>query len=270
MYSSFEQFLIVSRGLQKVTIDGYVGSVKRMKKVLGENPTHEKIISYIQVFYSSEYSYAHKTNTALALERWTEYKGYPIKFSRQKKPRQIIKNTLTESEITKLIFNARTKRDKALISLLAYSGIRNLEVCNLKVDDFDAGKNTIRVIKGKGLKDGVCMISAECTKILLDYIQEYKLTPQNYLFYTYQKNQMTTGAVRKQVHAAARDAKIAKRVYPHLLRHSLASNMLLRGAHVIALQKQLRHSLCETTLMYLNSIVFGSVNEYDKFVPSYL
>lgn len=269
-YASFEQFLVVSRGLQEITILGYVGAVRRMKKVLGENPTHEQLNQYIFNLYSSGCSYSHKKNTALGIERWSEYRNNPIKFGRQKKPRQIIKDTLTEAEVTKLIFNAQNLRDKAMITLLAYSGIRNKELCDLKVKDFDFGRNTIRVIKGKGLKDGLVSVSAECTRILLDYLKEYPRTQDDFLFHTYQRKQITGWAVRKQVKVVAKRAGIVKRVYPHLLRHSLASNLLLRGANIVLIKNQLRHSHLETTLCYINSIIFGERNDYEKFCPSYL
>ena len=269
-YASFEQFLVVSRGLQEVTILGYVGAVRRMKKVLGENPTHEQLNQYIYNLYSSGYSYSHKTNTALGLERWSEFKNNPILFGRQKKPRQIVKDTLTEGEITKLIFNAHNLRDKAMITLLAYSGLRNKELCNVKVKDFDVGKNTVRIIKGKGLKDGLVSVSAECTRIILDYLKEYPRTQDDFLFHTYQRRQMTMSAVRKQVHVIAKRAGITKRVYPHLLRHSLASNLLLRGANIMLIKSQLRHAHLETTLCYINSIIFGETNQYEKFCLSYI
>ena len=241
-----------------------------MQKVLGRNPSHDQLNKYIQVLYSSGYSYSHKTNTALGLERWTEYKQHPIHFGRQKRPRQIVKDTLTEAEVTRLIFNAPTLRDKAMLALLAYSGCRNKELCNIRVCDFDSGRNTIRIIKGKGLKEGLVNVSAECTGILLEYLHAHERATGDYLFETYQKNQMTTGTVRKQTHVAARLAKIQKRVYPHLLRHTLAANLLLRGANIVLIKQQLRHAHLETTLVYINSIVFGSMNQYDKFAPSYL
>ena len=269
-YASFEQFLTVSRGLQSVTILGYVGAVRRMKKALGEDPSHDELNQYICSLYASNCSYAHKTNTALGLERWTEYRGDPLKFGRQKKPRQIVKDTLTEAEVTRLIFSAGNIRDKAMIALLAYSGVRNLELCNIKVRDFDSGRNTIRIIKGKGLKDGLVNISSACTSILLEYLQVHARQADDFLFNTYQKKQMTTWAVRKQVHVIAKKAGIKKRVYPHLLRHTLAANLLLRGANIMLLKQQLRHSHLETTLGYINSIVFGEMNQYDKFAPSYL
>jgi site-specific recombinase XerD len=59
-------------------------------------------------------------------------------------------------------------------------------------------------------------------------------------------------------------------VYPHLLRHTLAANLLLRGANIVFLKNQLRHAHLETTLVYINSIVFGERNDYQKFAPSYL
>jgi len=269
-YETFEQFLTVSRGLQAITIGGYVGSIKRMKKVLGDNPTREQLNHYIYNLYISESSYSHKTNTALGIERWTEFMGYPIKFGRQKKPRQIIKETLTEAEVTKLIFSADSLRDKAMICLLAYSGIRNKELCSLRMKDFDICRNTVRVLKGKGIKDGVVNVSPECTKIILDYLRENPKNGDDLLFLTYQNKQMTMSAVRKQVHKIARKAEISKRVYPHILRHSLACNLLLRGANIMLIKNQLRHSHLETTLVYINSIVFGERNDYEKFAPSYI
>lgn len=269
-YSSFEQFLVVSRGLQQVTINGYISSVKRMQQVLGEYPTHEAMNQYMFNLYSSKCSYAHKTNTALGIERWTEYMNNPIRFGRQKKPRQIIKDTLTEAEVTKLIFSSYNLRDKAMITLLAYSGLRNKELCNLKVKDLDFGRNTVRVIQGKCLKDGLINISSECTNIILDYLKKFPKGQDDYLFNTYQGNQMTMSAVRKQIHKIAKLSEINKRVYPHLLRHSLASNLLLRGANIMLIKNQLRHAHLETTLVYINSIIFGERNDYDKFAPSYI
>ena len=83
--------------------------------------------------YQSKCSYRHKMNTALAVEKYMEYCGTPISFGRQKKPKSIIKNTLTEAEVTRLVFNCRNIKEKAVVSLLAYSGVRNKELCSLQV-----------------------------------------------------------------------------------------------------------------------------------------
>lgn len=267
---SFEQFLII-RGLQPITVKGYVGSYRRMSKVLGDYPTKEEVEKYIYDFYTSEYSYSHKTNTAFGIERYMEMIGNPVKFGRQRKPKPIIKNTLTEAEVTKLLFNCHNSRERAIIAILAYSGIRNLELCKLKVKDLLLTQNAIRIIQGKFLKDGISEIAPECTEIILKYLSDYPRTGEDYLFTTLRKgNRLSTGDVRKWVKVLAKRAKIEKRVYPHLLRHSMTANMILRGADIISLKNQLRHQWLETTFHYANSIVFVEKNRYQKFCPSYL
>lgn len=268
--TKFERFLTVDEGLAQITVHGYVGGARRFTEVVGTDPDHEKAKNYMYVFYTSDFSYSYKLNTMLAVEKYMKFIGNPIRFGRQKKPRPMIKDTLTEGEITTLIFNTKNIREKAMISLLAYSGIRNAELCNMKKRDFLVTENAVRIIKGKGVKDGISEIAPECTKILIEYVEKYPRKDEDFLFTTLRHNNQYRGAdLRKMVHVVAKRAKISKRVHPHILRHSMTANMLLRGAHLIALNRQLRHTLLETTLHYANSIVFVDKNQYQKFAPSY-
>lgn len=268
---NFEMFLVVRVGLMPVTVSQYVSAIKRITKIVGQEPDVYTLEKYVNELYTGCLSYHHKLNTVLAIERYMEFLGRPIKFARQRKPKPIIKNTLTEAEVTKLIFSARNSREKAIMSLLAYSGIRNQELCNLKVQDFLITQNALQVLNGKGAKDGLCEITPECSLSVIEYLKEYSRPATAFLFTTIQKNnKMATGDIRKLVKIIAKKAKIEKRVYPHLLRHSLTANMLLRGADIISLKNQLRHSWLETTLHYANSIVFVEKNLYQKFAPSYI
>ena len=134
----FEQYLLVRKGLQPITIQGYCRSAKRFIEAVGTHyPTHAQVEDYVARFYRGGYSYNHVTNTSLGLERWMEFIENPIRLGRQKKPRTLIKDTLTEAEVTKLIFNCDNIRETALITLLAYSGVRNKDLCNLRVRDID-------------------------------------------------------------------------------------------------------------------------------------
>ncbi|MFA6157997.1 MAG: tyrosine-type recombinase/integrase [Candidatus Paceibacterota bacterium] len=267
----FRQFLVARKGLMPVTVKGYAEAVKRITRVIGEHPSDETIESFVNVLYTSEKSYHHKLNTVLALEKYLEFIGRSTRFGRQRKPKPIIKNTLTEAEVTKLIFNCKNERERAIVALFAYSGIRNQELCNLRVRDFLWSQNAIRVIQGKFAKDGISEIPPECSKIVLDYLNLYPRTADDHLFTTLRrKAQMDTRDMRKIIKVVAKRAKMTKRVFPHLLRHSLAANMILRGVDVISLKNQLRHAWLETTLHYANSIVFVERNRYQKFAPSYV
>jgi len=79
-----------------------------------------------------------------------------------------------------------------------------------------------------------------------------------------------TQDLRKLVHVVAKRAGIQKRVWPHLFRHSLATNMLVRGAHILAIKEQLGHAFVETTMVYLHAAPIAMQAQYRFFAPSYL
>lgn len=267
---AFRQFLIVDCGYQPITVEGYLGGAKRFTRVVGGNPTVEEAKKYMKVLYTSAYSFAHKTNTALAVERYMTFIGRKVRFGRQKKPRRIIKETLTEAEVTSMLLVCNNLKERAAIALLSYSGMRNKEFCGLRTKDLDYPTNRVHIWQGKGLKDRVVDITPECTRVMMDYIKKYEKQPDDFLFKTYQGNQYTGGALRKLVKVVGRRAKITKRVYPHIMRHSMSTNMLMRSADMETIRKQLGHIWLETTCLYCSSIVLLERNNYLKSAPSYL
>lgn len=270
MTQEFEQFLCIRKGLASLTIKGHSKAIERIarKCVLSK----EQIDNYVFRLYQSDYSYTHKANQVKAIEYWFEFKGQPeVKFARQRKPKPIIKQTLTEAEITRLLFCCKNIREKAIIAVLAYSGIRPKELRNLKVQDFDFGSNELRVIQGKGMKDNVIYISSACTKILLEYLTLNRLNPEELIFKTFDGlKPFNQCCLRKLIKLLAKRAGLVKRVYPYLLRHSLATAMFSRGADILTVKKQLRHCWIETTEIYISSLGYCAKNKYEQFVPSYV
>jgi site-specific recombinase XerD len=68
----------------------------------------------------------------------------------------------------------------------------------------------------------------------------------------------------------AKRAKIAKRVFPHLLRHSFACNLLNRGANVLTIKELLGHQDLRTTMIYVRSTPQRIQQEYNFYCPSYI
>jgi integrase/recombinase XerD len=270
--TKFENYLMVDRGLSKVTAAGYCRTtsiaLRRMKKFI---PRYINIKEHIGWMYSRKYSYSHVVNTSLALEHYTRYKGEAVKLTRPKKPKRLIQDVLTESEVSRLILAAGNIRVKAMVCLLAYSGVRNTELCNLKLCDVDLGGNQVTVRNGKNSQDGIINISAECTNILIEYLRKFPREKDNFLFTTLVRNrQMATGDVRKALRVTALKAKIGRRTFPHLLRHSLATNLLNRGASLMMIQQQLRHQFIESTMIYVISRPVRNRSEYDFHKPAYM
>ncbi|MDE2312489.1 MAG: tyrosine-type recombinase/integrase, partial [Patescibacteria group bacterium] len=217
------------------------------------------------------FSYSHKVNQATALEYWFEFKGQTVRFGRQKKPKQTIKDTLTEGEITAMFLSCKNIRERAMLAVLSYSGVRPKEFCKIKRKHINFGTNELTVEAGKENKDRVIYVSADCINILVEYLAKFPKQPEDFMFLTADKRhcQYRASCLRKFIHVLARRAKIAKRVYPYILRHSLAINMINRGCDIFTIKNQLGHSLIETTLLYLNSLGYGLKNCYERFCPSY-
>jgi integrase/recombinase XerD len=275
MYEQLEKFgvyLLVRRGLQPYTITGYQGGVRRfLTKATTLAPTIEQVENYIAQIRQANYSYNHTINTSLALERYMEFLGTPLRLGRPKKPKRIIKDTLSEAEIARLIGACKNIRERAILTLLAYSGIRAKEICNLKVSDLDIVNQNLYIRSGKGNKDRLVCIPPECVSIVLEYLAAYPRSSAEFLFTTLRKNNpYSTWALRKLVKVVAKRIGFTKRIYPHLFRHSLATNMLNRGAAIYTIQQQLGHSFMETTMVYLHPGLRRIRNEYLFYAPNYV
>jgi len=106
---------------------------------------------------------------------------------------------------------------------------------------------------------------------LVEYLEWRKGGPDDLLFVTRRNHFiLATQDVRKITRTAALRAGMTKRVHPHLFRHSLASNMLHRGAGLLAIKEQLGHRFIETTLLYLHANKDRLQDNYRQYCPSYV
>ncbi len=268
----FEEHLIVDKGFGRTTTGGYCRALSiALRRMVRLCPRYDDIKKLILWMHERNYSYSHIVNTSLAIEHFTAYKGNPVKLGRPKKPRKIIKDTMTESEISRIIAGTEDIRQKSIISLLAYSGIRNQELCNLKLEDVNLGANEIRVLGGKNTKDRIVNNSSECTNTLIEYLKQHMRSNGEFLFTTLKnREQLATGDVRKIVRRARERAGLEKRIFPHLFRHSLAVNLLKRGAGIILIKNQLGHAFIESTMIYVESTPMRAKSEYDFYKPAYM
>lgn len=276
MYSKkiedFGNHLLLNKGLGEVTREGYKRFISIVLNRLNNTiPEHKEFQEHIIWMHSKKYSHSHILNTSIAIEHFTEFNGDKLIIAKTRRPKTLIKYVLTEAEIALMIRFTNNLREKAIISLLAYTGIRTREFCNLKVEDLDIGNNKVIIRNGKYSKDRRINMGALCSNVLMEYLIEYKKDREDFLFTTIvNNNQYDPSDLRKFVKIIAKRAKITKRVFPNLLRHSLATNLLTRGANIFLIKDQLGHQNIETTVVYILRLPYQIKKEYEKFIPSYL
>ena len=258
---------------QAVATLNYSGTIKRLLMVTGPNPTPDQVASYYGQRRRDGMSYSYATYMSVGLERFMEMMGTPVHLGRAPKPQRVLKHVLSESEVTLFIAAATTVRVRALLSVLAFSGVRNEELCKLKIDDVNIGENVLHV-SGKGAKDRKACITGTCTEALIDHLQERKKAgalPEDRLFVTARNgNDMEPQDIRKIVRHYGKKAGLKRRIHPHLLRHSLATNLVKRGASILAVRDQLGHEFLSSTLLYVHTTVEDLKNDYRRFAPCYM
>ena len=274
-YKEFEIWLLAHRGFARATVLLRLGFMVRATAELGLNFGPTQAERYIAALRSSGASYAHVHNAICGIEDYLAFLGTPISLARPRKPVPLPKNGLNEVEIAMILIKTQDLREKAIIATLAFSGIRNNEFCNLRIKDIDLADLSISVHFGKGVHNYRASITGECAKLLGDYIRERMagegVSPNDWLFITKRWGyQLQTQDIRKIVRIAVRRAGITKPVSPHLFRHSLAMNMLNRGAHPVTIQQQLGHANLETTLLYLRGEYTRGKHEYSLTAPRYI
>jgi len=150
------------------------------------------------------------------------------------------------------------KRDRAIVEMLFSTGMRVSELCALDRDnDFSKGELSIR---GKGSKVRVVFVSEVAQKMIATYLVE-RTDNDKALFVSMgpraksalrqgESIRLTTRSVERIVSGLAQKAGIGKKVTPHIIRHSFATNLLRRGADIRSVQMMLGHENIATTQIY--------------------
>jgi site-specific recombinase XerD len=162
--------------------------------------------------------------------------------------RKSLPNILSTSEIKLIIDSTRNIKHKCIISLLYSAGLRRSELTNLETTDILSGQMQIKVRNSKGNKDRYVGLSKHLLVLLRDYFREYK--PKKWLIEGQNGEKYSGTSILKVVKRAALNAGIARRVTPHMLRHSFATHHLESGTDLRYIQEFLGHSSSKTTEIY--------------------
>ena len=159
-------------------------------------------------------------------------------------------------------------RNKAIMSLMLHCGLRLAEVTNLKPGGINLTKGKLRIVNGKGNKDRDLAIP----EYLVDLLEAWrKIRPKgDYFFSTLEGKKLSDRYIQQMVGRYAFKAGIKnKKVSPHTLRHSYATQFYKQTKDIETLRRILGHTDIGTTTIYItlaNTDVEEGMKSFKGFV----
>ena len=163
-----------------------------------------------------------------------------------------ILETVERDDVWDRKHDGKRERDRLLLALLAYAGLRRSELLGLDWTDVDLERRLLRVRKAKGGPQRILPIHPALEPLFLDYLQMRAHDPEPALFVGVQGRRLSQTIMTQTFlrYARAADVSERKRVTPHTLRHVFASELLRAGANLRQIQVLLGHKHLDSTQRY--------------------
>jgi len=246
------------RNLAPSTQALYVNCVARYARHFGRSPADlgpEHVREYL-LHLTDEAGLGPGTRVVVAAAlRFLYHKtlkvDWPIDYIPRAKRNAKLPVVLSQTEVTRFLAAAIGLRHRAMLMTLYGTGLRVSELTHLAVGDIDRARKVIHVRCGKGARDRYAILSPRLLSVLDAYLKAAQ--PTDWLFPGQTAGRpVTNHAVYKVCLAAARRARLSKRVTPHTLRHCFATHLLEAGTDLRTIQVLLGHRSLRTTTTYLH------------------
>ncbi|WP_075340883.1 site-specific tyrosine recombinase/integron integrase [Tenacibaculum agarivorans] len=269
-------FLKIERGLSANSIESYTRDVKKLYYFILEFNIAKSPITIdkeeIQLFIYEIAKVVNPKTQARIISGLRSFFDYlifedyrednPLDLIESPKTSRNLPDVLDDKEIEKLISHIdlshpQGERNRAIIETIYGCGLRVSELINLQLSDLFFNEGYIRVL-GKGNKYRFVPIHATTIRFINYYIFHYRnhMTPQNAdvdtLFLNRRGKRLTRQMIFIILKELAAKSKLNKKIGPHTLRHSFATELLTNGADLRAIQQLLGHESITTTEIYVH------------------
>jgi len=210
-----------------------------------------EINNYLSYLYQNKRSDAFVKMSINAIKFYYEIvKEMPNRYYHLRPPQKAesLPKVISKEGIKRMINETKNIKHRCIISLFYSAGLRRQELIDLKIECIDSDRMQILVRQGKGRKDRVTLLSETLLQDLRAYYLAYR--PKKYLFEGRNGGKYSATSIREIIDKAAMQAKIGKKVTPHMLRHSFATHILENGTDTRYIQKLMGHASSRTTEIY--------------------
>ena len=168
----------------------------------------------------------------------------------------------SEDEIATVLNNLHFENDfkgirnKLIIELFYSTGIRRIELVELKLTSINTDNKTLKVL-GKGNKERIIPLLQSVVQTINKYLKARSklenITDTNSLFLTKKGIKIYETLVYRIINDCFSKTSSKVKKSPHILRHSFATHLLNRGANLNAVKELLGHSSLAATQVYVHN-----------------
>ncbi|PKG49661.1 MULTISPECIES: tyrosine-type recombinase/integrase [Olleya] len=205
-----------------------------------------------------------------------EVKINPLSKHKALKTSKKVQIPFSENEITTVLDQISHNsdfeglRNKLIIELFYSTGMRRIELINIKLKDADLENKTIKIL-GKRNKERIVPLLPSIVESIANYKTERNklevITDQTHLFLTKKGVKIYETLVYRIINDYFSKASSKVKKSPHILRHSFATHLLNQGAEINAVKELLGHSSLAATQVYTHNSIAELKKVYAKAHP---
>ena len=209
------------------------------------------------------------------LQKIDEIKINPLAKHKALRVQKKIQTSFDEGEVKKVLdilneeeVDFESVRNRLIVELFYSTGIRRIELINIKEKDIDYDSKRIKVL-GKRNKERYIPLLNSVQKTLSNYLIERKELDAagSYLFITNKGNKIYPNLVYRIINEYFSMVSSKVKKSPHVIRHSFATHLLNEGADLNSVKELLGHSSLASTQVYTHSSL-GKIKEiYNQAHP---
>jgi integrase/recombinase XerC len=288
---AFSEYLALEKNYSKHTVIGYIRDLEMFQEFLNENHDSEPIenVDYSEIRQwivelvnsgVSNRTINRKVSSLNSyykfLQKAQQIETNPLRKHKALKVGKKVQLPFSEKELKQVLEDSievedfESARDKLIIELFYATGIRRIELVNMKLSDVDLSKKQIKVL-GKRNKERYMPLLSSLVKSLNTYLgfrnSLPEITDKEYLFLTKKGVKIYEMLVYRIINKYFSVASSKAKCSPHVLRHSFATHLLNEGADLNAVKELLGHTSLAATQVYTHNSISELKKVYAKTHP---
>jgi integrase/recombinase XerC len=278
-FKSFTDYLLLEKNYSKLTVKAYKNDLENFKSFIKAEyecdtvlqVNYSQIRNWIVSLVESNISNRSINRKLSSLNTYYKYllkigdiKVNPLAKHKALKTSKKIQIPFSESEINMVLDELYFEKDfegirnKLIIELFYSTGIRRIELVELKLSNINFESKTLKVL-GKRNKERILPLIKPVLETLAKYLEQRNaleiIVNKDYLFLTQKGVKIYETLVYRVINDYFSIASSKVKKSPHILRHSFATHLLNQGADLNAVKELLGHSSLAATQVYTHNSI---------------